>query len=254
MGYWHRARQAGLLALSLTLPLAARAEPEVGIVTFTVDNVTELFFDTYMPEFFARDIPGTLFGQTEPITGAKGDMTWDDARSLADHGWEFGAHGYSHTPMTKLDDRDLEMELGLPAAQIYAETGVFPVSFATPNGDFDDRVLDHARRYYKAHFRGWGNEGVNLFDQTDHDLIYREHVANTKSVEEICAEMEKAGREGYWLVYIWHRVVETPSYEYENSVEQFLGVLDCADRLRDEGVIRLMTARDALEIVPDTPK
>lgn len=71
--------------------------------------------------------------------------------------------------------------------------------------------------------------------------------------------MERAGREGYWLVYIWHRVVDVPTYEYENAVEQFHAVLvhavlDCADRLRDAGVVRLMTARNALEIVPDTPR
>jgi peptidoglycan/xylan/chitin deacetylase (PgdA/CDA1 family) len=231
------------------------AQPEVGIVTFTVDNVTEAFFDTHMPAFFQREIPGTLFGQTQPITGAPGDITWDDVRSLAGQGWEFGAHGYTHAyPLSQASDEVLEMELGVPAAQIYVATGVFPVTFASPNGDYDARVLDRARFYYKAHFRGWGNEGINRFDQTDHWQVYREQVANTKSVAEICAEMERAGRDGYWLVYIWHRVVETPSYDYENSVTQFHGVLDCAARLRDAGVIRLMTARDALEVVPDTPR
>lgn len=233
----------------------AVAEPAAGIVTFTVDNVTEEFFDTRMPAFFERGIPGTIFGQTQPITGAPGDMTWDDVRSLAGHGWEFGAHGYTHAYMlSKAGDEVLEMELGVPAAQIYVATGIYPVTFASPNGDYDDRVLDRARFYYKAHFRGWGNEGINFFDSTDHWQVYREQVANTKSVEEICAEMERAGREGYWLVYIWHRIVDTPTYEYENSVKQFQGVLDCAVRLRDAGTIRLMTARDALAEVPDTPR
>ncbi len=244
-----------LLALMLALAPPAAAETPVGIVTFTVDNVTEDFFDRRMPEFFSREIPGTIFGQTQPITGAPGDMTWDDVRSLAEHGWEFGAHGYTHAyPLSKASDEVLEMELGVPAAQIYVQTGIYPITFASPNGDYDARVLDRARFYYKAHFRGWGNEGINPFGLTDHWHIYREQVSNSKSVEEICAEMERAGREGHWLVYMWHRVVETPSYEYENSVVQFEGVLDCADRLRDQGVIRLMTARDALEVVPHTPR
>lgn len=250
-----RRRKGVVLAAALAVmagPGLTQTEP--GIVTFTVDNVTEHFFDTFMPEFFDRNIPGTLFGQTQPITGAPGDMTWEDAQSLALHGWEFGAHGYSHTPLTKVSDDVLELELGVPAAQIYARTGIFPVTFASPNGDYDDRVLARVRFYYKAHFRGWGNEGINLMDQTDHYLVYREHVSNTKSVAEICAEMERAGREGYWLVYIWHRVVEEPSYEYENAITQFEGVLDCAASLRDAGVIRLMTARDALDVVPHTPR
>jgi len=248
------ALRAITLALTLLAPPAS-ARAEVGIVTFTVDNVTSHFFDTYMPMFFERDIPGTLFGQTQPITGAPGDMTWDNARSLRLHGWEFGAHGYTHAYMlSQASDEVLEMELGVPAAQIQRATGIYPVTFASPNGDYDERVLDRARFYYDAHFRGWGNEGINLFDQTDHFRINREQVPNTRSVEEICADMERAGREGYWLVYIWHRVVETPTYEYENSITQFQGVLDCADRLRDAGIIRLMTAAEAITVVPDTPR
>jgi len=242
----------GLAAMALCLLAAnAVAEPAPGVVAFTVDKVTKRFFDTHMPAFFERNIPGTMFGQTQPIPGAPGDITLDDVRSLADHGWEFGAQGFTQTPLTKATDDMLEMELGVPAAQIHVQAGTFPVTFAWPN---NDRVLDRVRLYDKAHFRGWGNEGINLFDQADPFLIYREHVSNAKSVADICAEMERAGREGYWLVYIWHRIIDVPTDEHENAGEQFHGVLDCADRLRDAGVIRLMTARNALEIVPDTPK
>lgn len=249
---------AGRMTWALVAALAAApavAETPVGIVTFTVDNVTESFFDTWMPEFFGREIPGTLFGQTQPITGAPGDITWEDARSLAGHGWEFGAHGYTHAyGLSKVDDTILELELGVPAAQIYRETGIYPTSFASPLGDYDERVLQRVRVYYDAHFRGWGNQGINRFDQTDHFRVNRLQVPNTWSIDQICAEMERAGREGYWLVYMWHRVVEAPVTDYENSIVQFRGVLDCANRLRDAGVIRLMTARDALAVVPDTPR
>lgn len=243
------------LALAMgCLPQQAAAEPEPGIVTFTVDNASAHFFGTYLPEFYRRDIPGTVFGKTEPINGSPEFITWDDVRNLQQHGWEFGAHGYNHVLMTQASDEALEMELGLPAVQIYRVTGIYPGSFASPFGDYDERVLERARFYYDAHFRGWGNEGINPFDHTDHFRINRKQVANTKTTEAICAEMERAGREGYWLVYIWHWVTETPAGEYDNSVDQFLGVLDCADRLRDQGVIRLMTARDALKVVPDTPE
>lgn len=252
----------GTPALSESEPLSeaeaqSGAEPrtEPGILTFTVDNVTSRFFETYMPAFFDRDIPGTLFGQTQPITGAPGDITWDDVRSLALHGWEFGAHGFTHAyRLSQGSDEVLEMELGVPIAQIYRATGIYPVTFATPFGDYDDRVLNRVRFYYDAHFRGWGNEGINPIDRTDHFRINRIQVPNTKTVAEICAEIEKAGREGHWLIYMWHRVVETPADPYENSIEQFHGVLDCADRLRDAGVIRLLTARDALGAVPHTPR
>lgn len=240
------------LALAL---VAAPAGAEVGIVTFTVDNSSAKFFNVRMPEFFDRGIPGTLFGHIKGVGTRSWDMSWDDVRSLAGHGWEFGAHGYGHAHKLKdADDDVLEMELGVPAARIYLETGSYPVTFASPYGSWDDRVLERVRVYYKAHFAAWGNEGINPFDRTDHYRINRKQVSNQKSVEQICAEIERAGREGDWLVYMWHEVKDVPTERIENSVEQFEGVLDCAARLRDEGVVRLMTGRDALEVVPHRPR
>jgi len=238
---------------SLSLFTGAVAE-QVGIVTFTVDNLTTRFFEESMPAFFEHNIPGSLFGQTIVIIGEPGDLYWDEINTLIEHGWEFGTHGYSHDKMSEMDDATLELELGGPAAYIYRGTGVYPTSLATPHGDWDERVLERARVYYDAHLRGWGNEGINRFDSTDHFKIYREQMSNEKSVEEVCADLERAGREGYWLVLMLHRIVETPSYEYENSIEQFEGVVECAADLRDQGVIRLMTVKDALQFVPHTPQ
>lgn len=229
------------------------AEP-VGIVTFTVDNLTTNFFEQSMPAFFENNIPGTLFGQTQVITGAPGDLYWEEINYMIDQGWEFGTHGYSHDKMSEMDDDTLELELGGPAAYVYRGTGIYPTSLATPHGDFDKRVLERAQVYYDAHLRGWGNEGINLLESTDHYRIYREQLSNEKTVEQICADLETAGREGYWLVIMLHRIVDTPSYEYENSTEQFEGVVKCAADLRDRGVIRLMNVRDALQHVPHTPQ
>ncbi len=236
-------------------PSSPAASEEVGIVTFTVDNATQQFFQESMPVFFEHDVPGTLFAQIVAITGYRGDLSWDDVQTLMDHGWELGAHSYTHSvPLTKADDVTLEMELGAPAAYIYRKTGVYPTTFASPHGDYDERVLNRVRVYYEAHARGWGNGGVNRFDSTDHYRIHREQVDNTMTVAEACAELEKAGREGYWLVLMWHRVVEEPSYKYENSAEQFEGVISCAAEMRDRGIIRLMNMKEALKYVPHTPK
>lgn len=250
-----RSARLGAMALTISLLAApASAEPEVGIVTFTVDNSTSHFFKNFMPEFIHRDIPGTIFVVTGLVGSTPEFMSWDDVRSLQRDGWEVGSHSHSHAQMSQATDAEIEMELGVSAAQIYRATGVYPVTFASPFGDHDARVVNRARLYYDAHFLGWGNMGKNPFDQTDHFQINRKQVANTRTAEDICAEMERAGREGYWQVYIWHWVTETPVGEYDNATDQFLDVLDCADALRDRGIIRLMTARDALKVVPDTPR
>lgn len=241
---------AGLLAFARN----GQAEGRVGIVTFTVDNITTQFFEESMPVFFESNVPGTMFGQTKPITGLPGDIYWPEINKLIAQGWEFGAHGYSHDKMTEMDDETLEMELGLPAAFIFRGTGVYPTSFATPHGDYDARVIERAKVYYDSHLRGWGNNGVNYFGSTDHFQIYREQIDNTKTADAVCADLEKAGREGYWLVLMLHRIVDQPTYEYENPKSQFEAVVKCASALRDQGTVRLMTVRDALKFVPHTPR
>jgi len=247
------AGRALVLALSLALGQPARAETGVGIVTFTVDTAQAGFFDPYMPEFFNRDIPGTLFAQTEAIGAGPTRISWDDLRSLPDHGWDFGAHGHTHVRLSQTSDAELERELAVPAALITRATGIYPVMLASPYGDHDARVLEKARLYYDAHFRAWGNDGVNPLDGTDHFRINRKQIPYTLPVETVCAEIERAGREGVWLVYLWHEVTETPANPYQASVEQFLAVLDCADRLRDQGIVRLMAAGEALQEVPHKP-
>ena len=252
---------ASLWALSLSvlamlpiLPSFGQAQERVGIVTFTVDNITSRFFKRRMQVFFENDVPGTMFGQTKPITGEPGDIYWPEIREMIDHGWEFGAHGYSHDRMTEMDDDTLDFELGTPAAYIYRGTGVYPTSLASPHGAYDARVMERAKVYYDAHFRAWGNGGVNLFEGTDHYQIYREQLDNELSNEDTCAEIERAGREGHWMVVMLHRIVDEPTDEYENSTSQFEAAVSCAARLRDEGKVRLMNARDALKLIPHTPR
>jgi len=243
------------MVISTIAPRIAAAADQVGILTFTVDNLTTRFFEKRMPLFFEYNVPGTLFGQAKPITGEPGDLYWDDIGVLLANGWEFGAHGYSHERMlSEIDDDLLELELGAPAAYIYRGTGFYPTSFASPFGDYDERVLERVRIYYDAHLRGWGNEGINLLDATDHFRINRETLDNEKSVAEVCEDFKRAGREGYWLVLMLHRVVDTPTYKYENSEEQFEGVVKCAAELRDQGAIRLMSVKEALQHVPHTPR
>ena len=257
VGHQRDPRRTALRKLALALILAlgqpAQAGTEAGIVTFTVDTAYASFFDRYMPEFFRRDIPGTLFAQTEVIGTAPNRITWDDLRSLPEHGWDFGAHGHAHVRLGQATDEVLERELAVPAARIFRATGVYPGMLASPYGDYDDWVLDHVRLYYDAHFRAWGNDGINPLDGTDHFRINRKQIAPTLPVETVCAEIERAGREGLWLVYLWHEVTEAPAHPYQASVEQFLGVLDCADRLRDQGIVRLLNAGEALQLVPHRP-
>ncbi len=68
-----------------------------------------------------------------------------EVREMAASGWcTFGGHGHDHDILTYLDDDSLDYNLSEPRRILEEATGAPVVDLAYPNGDFDDRVLDHA--------------------------------------------------------------------------------------------------------------
>ena len=79
-----------------------------------------------------------------------GLLDWEGLALLVEAGWEVGAHGVSHRPLTRLDDAELEAEYAGARAAIKARLGVVPRVFAYPYGDCDDRVAEACGRWYEA--------------------------------------------------------------------------------------------------------
>ena len=76
-------------------------------------------------------------------------LTWDEVRSLAGDGVEFGAHTRTHPILSRLPDRDrMREEIAGSKARIEAELGTPVVHFCYPNGtpaDYNEAVVDVVR-------------------------------------------------------------------------------------------------------------
>lgn len=71
-------------------------------------------------------------------------LTWDEARTMAHHGIEFGSQAVTHPVLTRLDDGALAEELAASRQTIEAELGQRVIAIAYPDGGldaFDDRVI-----------------------------------------------------------------------------------------------------------------
>ena len=97
-------------------------------------------------------------------------MDWDEIRSLADRGWEIGAHTHTHPFLTRLDEAALADELVGSREIVEAHLSRRCLSIAYPYGDVDDRV---ARAAQQAGFAtGVGLHGRRAFDaQRNADLL-----------------------------------------------------------------------------------
>jgi len=230
---------------------AARAD---GIVSFTVDNINKVFLERAVPLFEKYGLRGTLYAQTGPVGVEEWDMSWDDIRTMRDKGWEIGAHSYSHmVHLSKADPPMLDLELGAPAARIFRETGIYPQTFATPFGDFDERVLKNIRHYYDAHLMAWGNDGRNSMTGVDPFRVHRTEILYTDTSAAVCEKMERAVEDKMWLVFMIHQVVDKDPVEYQITYQMLDEVLACAAKLQTGGLLEVLTAAEALERIPHLP-
>lgn len=73
-------------------------------------------------------------------------LTWDQARDLAERGWEIGSHGLAHPSLPQCSERTLEEEIRGSKALIEERIGRRVTSFCYPYGDFDPRAVETVAR------------------------------------------------------------------------------------------------------------
>jgi peptidoglycan/xylan/chitin deacetylase (PgdA/CDA1 family) len=75
---------------------------------------------------------------------------WDALRTLDPALISIGSHTLTHPVLTSLDGRGVERELGESRRALEAKLDRAVEQFAYPNGGFDSRVLEAARRHYSV--------------------------------------------------------------------------------------------------------
>lgn len=247
-------RAALIIALAVT---GARAEPARGLITITFDDASRSQHDLGLRLAKTYGLAGTLFVPTqlvtESLTPDGWTMTWDEVRDFQAAGWEIGAHGRTHVHMPGLDPSALADEIEGAAADILAQTGVAPVSFSSPFGDFTDATLDRIMGVYQAHLSWKGHGGRNPRAALDPRLVGRLEVIESMSSAEVCGEMVESARDGTWLVLLFHGITEGEPSDYEVSAAKAEAIFSCAALLQAGGIIKVRTVRDALSEVGGTP-
>jgi peptidoglycan/xylan/chitin deacetylase (PgdA/CDA1 family) len=71
-------------------------------------------------------------------------MSWNDARWLARHGFTVGAHSLNHAIVTNELESDAMSDIAQSIAEVSSELGSPCSSYAFPNGNYTDRLAQHA--------------------------------------------------------------------------------------------------------------
>jgi peptidoglycan/xylan/chitin deacetylase (PgdA/CDA1 family) len=252
------------LAFILSISLPARAgEYDKGIVTFTFDDGYQNQFDNALPVLKKYHLPATFFVYTQALrkteTQTSDAMTWNEVIELVQSGFEVGSHTRSHPHLIHMSTPDVWTEMEEPALEIKTNTGVYPSSFASPYGQFDDRVLAFARKLYESHFGGWvGTEaygdGLNPIPIANPYMISRLQVERKTTSAEVCAAVEQARKQKLWLVLVFHGVVSdissgNPFDEYRISAATLDAIAHCVATRVGQQAISVENARDAFKSV-----
>jgi peptidoglycan/xylan/chitin deacetylase (PgdA/CDA1 family) len=150
--------------VSLSDYLTARSEgkslrPYSVVLTF--DDGFRNFLTVAAPLLAARKLPATVFLITDKASQENADerlstwtpeddrryLSWAEARKLKeDHGFEFGSHTCSHSPLLGLSAADTDRELLQSFNRLVTHLGVAQPTLSYPKGEYSDMLAEDARK------------------------------------------------------------------------------------------------------------
>jgi len=201
-------------------------------VSFTFDDGLASAATQALPALSASGITGTDYiitgcvgMTTTPNTCAANTaakyMSWTQVAQLKSAGWDVGAHSVTHPQLAtdKLTDAQLTSEIA-GSKQALASHGIDATDFATPYGDYDNRVLAEVAKNFSSH-RGFADVSNNVWSYNDY-LLNDMQVQGGVTVAQVESRIDDAIANNYWLVLTFHDIKTNPSvnpddYEYKTS-------------------------------------
>ena len=129
-------------------------------IILTFDDGYEEDFTTTYPFLKSKGIRATSYLITNDI-GKKGYLSWDQVRTMAEDGWDFQCHTFTHQNLKSLSDKEIERELKLSENEFIKHSLPVPEHMAHPYGKRSDRTrsaVSKRRKSARGGVRGKGGD------------------------------------------------------------------------------------------------
>jgi peptidoglycan/xylan/chitin deacetylase (PgdA/CDA1 family) len=119
-------------------------------ISLTVDDAYVSVYTTAFPRLRKLGWPLTVFVNTEGVDrGVSSYMTWEQMREMSRHGVSFENHGHGHIHMIRKHEGETEddwrhriiNDISTAQRRITTETGIAPMLFAHPYGEYNPEIL-----------------------------------------------------------------------------------------------------------------
>jgi peptidoglycan/xylan/chitin deacetylase (PgdA/CDA1 family) len=229
-------------------------------VSFTFDDGLASNLTQAAPALAAHGLSGTAYittgcvGMATTPNSCAADtdeqyLTWDQVAQLQNtYGWEIGGHTVTHPQLSTdgLTDQQLAQEVG-GGRQALVDHGFNPAAFATPYGDYDNRVLAEIAKHYSSH-RGFWDVDNNVWPHNDY-LLNNMQVQTGVTVAQVKTRIDQAIASNQWLILTFHDIKTSPSTdpeEYEYATASLSEIAAYVKTKRDAGQIKTPTISQGL--------
>ncbi len=173
------------------------------------------------------DVKATFF-----VVGEWVDKYPESVKALSDAGHEVMNHSNTHPHMTELSEEKMQQELVECNNKIEAVTGVKPILFRAPYGDYNDKVIQTIREN-GCYTIQWDVDSLDWKDLSAEEITKRVttkvkpgsivlfHNAAKHTPEALPGILEKLQSDGYKIVPI-SNLIYADNYEIDNTGRQHL--------------------------------
>ncbi len=201
-------------------------------VTFTFDDGLASTYTRALPILRDLGIKAVMYHNTG-YTGKSGYMTWTQIQELQNkYGWEIGSHSVTHPLMSTLTDSQIKTEVEQSKKDLTAH-GINPVSFATPYGDYDNRVVAAIAKQYAAHRPFHDRESDNTYPYNQY-MINVQSIEKSTTITQAKSWIDHAKATNTWLVLVVHEVVSSKASDQYDVTESTLKQI--AEYVRSSGI------------------
>lgn len=181
--------------------------------------ITLSYDDGYLNNYFLAlplhekyGIPATFnIPANRPITESYHDRFFDVliTRECHERGVEIASHAYQHGRYTEKTDEEIHFDMSESIRVLDEITGVPTATIAIPNSDYDERVENIAKQYFKG-VRVYGNELNSIPAENRYHLKSAIAVTNTTSFEAVKTIIDNAIAQNKWAILMFHGVKNAP--------------------------------------------
>jgi peptidoglycan/xylan/chitin deacetylase (PgdA/CDA1 family) len=195
-----------------------------GVLSLTFDDGLRTQYENAFPMMQKHGFTGTLYYTINATRfyelSGRELMTIENVIEMHNAGWEIGGHSVNHPDLTKLSEEELRFELEYPI-EFFREHGIEVKTLAYPFWHHNNDVVEHAQRLYIS------GRVIDLNKDIDFYRLKSIGVEDKHTPEEVCSWVGKAGKNGQWIILVFHSIEEEKTERWDTSAEDFESILEC---------------------------